>query len=118
MGYDGVVFSDDMEMKAVADRWPARVSAVLAARAGCDAVLFCKDHHAQVDAIEGLVEGVEREEIAWKEMDAACLRLRRLKERFLLPYRDPEPDAARRAAGAGEAWALSRELAERGGVVA
>lgn len=117
MGYDGVVFSDDMEMRAVADRWPARSAAVLAARAGCDAVLFCKDPHAQVDAIEGLVEAAERDEIPWKEMDSACLRLRHLKERFLLPYREPEPSAARLAAGVGEAWALSRELAERGGVV-
>ncbi len=114
--YDGVVVSDDLEMKAVAERWPAREAAVLAAQAGCDVVLVCQDHDAQVQAIEGLVRAVETEEIAWKAMDAACERVRRLKERFLLPYIDPQPKAARLAAGVGERWALSRELAERGGM--
>ena len=114
MRYEGVVFSDDLEMKGVAERWPPREAAVLAAKAGCDVVLVCKDHDAQGEAIEGLVRAVEQEEISWKAMDAACDRVRLLKERFLLPYSDPEPRTARLAAGAGERWALSRELAERG----
>jgi beta-N-acetylhexosaminidase len=117
LGYDGVVVTDDLEMKAVAERWPARVAAVLAAQAGCDVLLVCRDHDAQVEAIEGLVRAVETEEIAWKAMDKACDRVRQLKARFLLPYADPEPKVARLAAGVGEGSALARELAERGGAV-
>jgi beta-glucosidase-like glycosyl hydrolase len=103
-------------MKAVADRWPPARLAVLAAKAGCDLLPVCKDHHGQVDAIEALVRAVESEEIRWKEMDAACDRILLVKERFLLPYRDPAPKEARAAAGVGERVALSREIAERGGV--
>ena len=60
---------------------------------------------------------METEEIPWKAMDAACDRIRHLKNRFLLPYTDPQPKAARLAAGVGESSALARLLAERGGAV-
>jgi len=42
--------------------------------------------------------------------------MRRLKERFLLPWRDPDPKAARAAAGAGERVALAREIAQQAGM--
>jgi hypothetical protein len=45
-------------------------------------------------------------------------RIRRLKERFLLPYADPDPKAARQAAGVGERQALAQEIAERSGILA
>jgi beta-N-acetylhexosaminidase len=116
MKYDGVIVSDDLEMKAVADRWDAGAAAVLAAQAGCDLLPVCKAHDAQVEAIEALVRAVESEQMRWSDMDAAVARIRRVKERFLLPYHDPSPKAARAAAGAGERVALAREIAARGGI--
>jgi beta-N-acetylhexosaminidase len=115
MHYDGVVVSDDLEMKAVAERWPPAVSAVLAAKAGCDLLPVGKGPEAQVAALEAVIRALEAEEISWSEMDDASDRIRRLKERFLLPHRDPDPKAALRAAGAHRA--LAREIEERGGVV-
>ena len=61
---------------------------------------------------------METEQISWKDMDAACGRIRRLKERFCLPYCDPDPRAARAAAGGGENVALAAEIAERSGIPA
>ena len=49
-------------------------------------------------------------------MDEACARMRRLKERFLLPWTDPDPHAARAAAGAGERIALARAIAQGAGM--
>jgi beta-N-acetylhexosaminidase len=118
MRFAGVIVSDDLEMKAVADRWRPGPAAVLAAKAGCDLLPVCKKPDAQVEAIEGLVRAVESEEISWKAMDAACGRIQRLKERYLLPYRDPLPSAARQAAGIGERVALSQEISDRGGIPA
>jgi beta-N-acetylhexosaminidase len=43
LGYQGLVVSDDLEMRAIADRWPAGEAAVQAIEAGCDLVLVCKD---------------------------------------------------------------------------
>jgi beta-N-acetylhexosaminidase len=118
MKFEGVIVSDDMEMKAVADRWPHGDSAVLAAQAGCDLLPVCKSHDAQVETIEGLVRGLESEAIAWKAMDAACDRMRLLKERFVLPYREPSPREARAAAGVGERQALARQIADGAGLQA
>jgi beta-N-acetylhexosaminidase len=115
MRYDGVVVGDDLEMKAVAERWPPGVSAVLAAKAGCDILPVCKGPDAQVAALEAVIRALEAEEISWSEMDDASDRIRRLKERFLLPHRDPDPKAALRAAGGHRA--LAREIEERGGAV-
>ena len=43
LGYRGVVISDDLEMKAVAERHRIEESAQLAISAGCDAALICSD---------------------------------------------------------------------------
>lgn len=113
--YEGVVFTDDLEMKAVADRWTPERAAVLALQAGCDVVPVCVTHDAQVRALEGAVRAVESGEISYEAMDDSLLRVRRLKERYLLPYQDPDPRLARRTAGSPEFEALAREIAERGG---
>jgi len=118
MKYGGVVVADDLEMKALAKRWRPAEIAVLAAQAGCDLLPFSADHGAQVEGIEALIKGLESETIRYADMDDSCTRVRRLKQRFLLPHRDPDPKAARLAAGVGERWALSREIRERAGLPA
>jgi beta-N-acetylhexosaminidase len=117
MKFEGVIVSDDLEMKAVAKRWGAQ-AAVLAARAGCDLLPVCITPDVQVAAIEGFIRAVEAEEIGWKALDASALRIRRLKERFLLPHRDPTPKEARLAAGPGEHRALAEEIARQSGLPA
>jgi beta-N-acetylhexosaminidase len=116
--FDRVVVSDDLEMKAVARSWGAGERAVLAAEAGCDLLCFSKSHEEQVEAVESLVRAVESERLSWKSMEDAVGRIRRLKERFLVPYRDPSPKEARLAAGAAERVALAEEIGERGGLPA
>ena len=116
LGYDGVVMTDDLEMKAVAARWSPGESSVLAMQAGCDVVPICGiSPHTQVEAIEGVIRALESEELSWDSLDVACTRVRRMKERFLIPYRDPSPREARQSAGLGEWGALALEISERGG---
>jgi beta-N-acetylhexosaminidase len=43
LGFAGVCFSDDLHMKAVADRYGIADSAVRSIEAGCDALLVCTD---------------------------------------------------------------------------
>ena len=59
--FDGVLVSDDLEMRAVADRWGAGEAAVLAVEAGCDLLLICKLESAQDAAFEALVSRAERD---------------------------------------------------------
>jgi beta-N-acetylhexosaminidase len=118
MGFDGVVLTDDMEMKAVARRWrPAELS-VMAAKAGCDILEFCHTHDAQVEAIEGLIRAVEAEEISFGDMEESEGRVKQLQERFLKDYRDPDPRVAREAAGRGEHRALAKEIVQASGLPA
>ncbi|HEY7513147.1 MAG TPA: glycoside hydrolase family 3 N-terminal domain-containing protein, partial [Vicinamibacteria bacterium] len=118
MKYDGVIVSDDLEMGAITRHWPAGKAAVLAAQAGCDLLPVCKTADAQVASIEAVIRAVEAEEISTKAMDDAEARIRALKERFTLPYRDPDPREARRVAGLGEHRSLAEEIGSRSGLPA
>jgi beta-glucosidase-like glycosyl hydrolase len=60
LGFCGVVVSDDLEMKAIADHYPPEEAAILGALAGVDAFLVCHRADAQRRAIEGLVKAVEK----------------------------------------------------------
>lgn len=88
LGFDGVILSDDLEMKAVSARYPVPASAVEAIRAGCDGVLVCSgDVDLQARTIEALVRAVESGIITSARCDDALLRLLRAKERFLMGER-------------------------------
>jgi beta-N-acetylhexosaminidase len=74
IGFHGVVFSDDLEMKAVSDRYSIEEAGVLAIEAGCDALLVCSD----VDAAGRLREQLASEASRSKPFDT---RLREARER-------------------------------------
>ncbi len=94
LGFDGVILSDDLEMKAVSARYPVPESAVEAIRAGCDGILICSgDIDLQARTLEALVRAVESGVIPAARYDDAFARLRRAKERFLMAER---PGPARR----------------------
>ena len=84
-------------------------------KAGCDVLPVCTTHDAQVEAIEGAIRAVESDQVSSKSMDESAARIRRMKQQFLLPHRDPSPKEARQSAGLGEWKALAQEISERGG---
>jgi len=118
LGFDRVVVTDDLEMKAVAKRWTPGQIAVLAAKASADVLAFCRSQDGQVEAIEALVRASESGEVPFKEQEAAEGRVRRLKEGLLDGYRDPDPREARLAAGFAPHRALSEEIAAASGLPA
>ena len=82
--FEGVIVSDDLEMKAIANTYAVDEAAVQAVAAGCDALLICSgDVDTQAAALEKLVYAVEQERISYKRLEDAHKRLRRAKERFL-----------------------------------
>jgi beta-N-acetylhexosaminidase len=86
--FDGVILSDDLEMKAVSARYEVPAAAVEAIRAGCDAVLVCSgDVDLQGRTLEALVRAVETGAIPAARADDAFLRLKRVKQRFLAGQR-------------------------------
>jgi len=84
LGFNNVIVSDDLEMKAIAKTWTVPDAAVRAIAAGCDAFLVCSgDADAQAQALEALVHAVEEGRIPQKALDDSQRRLRQAKERFL-----------------------------------
>jgi beta-N-acetylhexosaminidase len=84
LGFEGVILSDDLEMKAIARSYAVPEAAVQAVAAGCDGLLVCSgDVDTQAATLEALVHAVEQERIPYSRLEDALTRLRRAKERFL-----------------------------------
>jgi beta-N-acetylhexosaminidase len=114
LGYDGLVLSDDLEMKAISGRYGVPDATLGAIAAGCDAVLMCGTaQEPQYAALEGLIRAVEQGTLPVKRVEDALARHRRVKGRFLAPARPrPLAGAALRAAlGGDEHQAVAAEMA-------
>ena len=78
-GYQGVIVSDDMEMKAVRGRYPVAEQMDIAVRAGVDAFLVCSEADLQAECIETLVKLQEQSAEHEAYAEASIQRLRRLQ---------------------------------------
>lgn len=104
-GYDGVVITDALMMKAVADRFGYARSAVMAIEAGADMVLAQGSKAEQLVAIDALREAFADGRLTRAQGEAADARLDRLAAAY--PARAVDDGAARAADHAlmAEAWA-------------
>lgn len=112
--FDGIILSDDLEMKAIANEYAVPEAAVLAVSAGCDGVLISSgSHDLQAAALEELVHAVEDGRLPRTRLDDALKRQRRAKERFLATaaaVRPPNRRALRQALGRDEHAAVAEEM--------
>jgi beta-N-acetylhexosaminidase len=83
LGFRGVLISDDLEMRAVADAYGAGEAAVLAVEAGCDALLVCSKEDAQMEALEALVKRAERDANFRARCEEASSRVEALRRAFV-----------------------------------
>jgi beta-N-acetylhexosaminidase len=82
IGYTGLVFSDDLEMRALADRETVEESATKAVRAGCDVVLVCKSFELAERAHAALVKEAERNDAFRARCADAAARSRAVRAKF------------------------------------
>ena len=114
LGYTGLVVSDDLEMRAISERYGIPDATVAAITAGCDAVLMCgASQEQQVAALEAVIRAAEDGTLPLARLEDALARHRRVKERFLAPaHPRPLAGAALRAAlGRDEHQAIAAEMA-------
>lgn len=91
LGYDGVIVSDDLEMKAIADHYGIEDAAVRAIRAGCDQLLICHQPRLVAAAHRAIVEAVERGTISKARVLEAAARVARLKATYPARADRPRP---------------------------
>jgi beta-N-acetylhexosaminidase len=92
LGYAGVVVSDDLDMKAVADRWSVDETVVQSLLAGVDAFLACRDVAVQQKARAALTRAAERDPNARVRLGEAAARLTAFRRTLAAP---PAADAWR-----------------------
>ncbi len=120
LDFDGVILSDDLDMKAIADTYTAPDAAVQAIAAGCDGVLLCReltkdpgnDANAHGRVLEALVHAVEDGRIPYKRAEDALARNRKAKERFLgAPVAPGRQSSLRQVLGNDEHRRIAEEMA-------
>ena len=84
LGFEGVIFGDDLEMKAIASQYTIADAAVQAIGAGCDGLLVCSGSvENQAAVLEALVHAAEDGRVPIGRIEDALRRHRKAKGRFL-----------------------------------
>jgi len=81
MRFEGLVFSDALNMKAVADAYGKDEVAVKAFEAGCDVLLCPQDVSS---AIQKIAEKVKAGKLSKTEIDQRCLKILRNKYKYVV----------------------------------
>jgi beta-N-acetylhexosaminidase len=83
VGYDGVCVSDDLEMNAVAERYPVEVLVEKGLNAGCDLFLVCHDNEKAARAVEAVHTLVDSGAVPRARVEQALARVAALKAKYV-----------------------------------
>jgi len=83
LGFRGVVVSDDLEMKAIAEHFPMPEAAVEAAAAGCDLLLVCHTPELQEAILAALARAIRDGRLPADRVAAAAAARNALAARFV-----------------------------------
>jgi beta-N-acetylhexosaminidase len=111
LAFEGVIVSDDVDMKAVADAYSPEELAVQGLLAGIDVFLSCRNPATIVGLYRGIVRAVEDEIISHDALLEAAGRAKKWRSRYWQPAVDP-----RLHMGVVGALAHSALVQELGGV--
>ena len=84
-GYNGLIITDGMEMKAIYDHYGMTKGSIMALNAGCDILLVCHDLPYQIESLEAVKKGLYSGELNIDEINEKLERINKAKEK-LLPY--------------------------------
>ena len=93
-GYEGVIITDALDMRAITDHYPNGSAAPLALEAGADMLIAMGTPDQQRRMAEAITEAHEAGRLSESALDAKDARLRALAARFPVDVQ-PYPEAAR-----------------------
>jgi beta-N-acetylhexosaminidase len=79
LGYDGVIITDSMAMKAITDSFGYEEASIKAFEAGADMVLLCGTEEQQKSALKALVDAVDSGRLSRDDLTRSFKRLYRLR---------------------------------------
>ena len=79
LGFDGLIITDDMEMKAIDDRYQSGEAAVMAVEAGADIVMVLWTQAKQLEVFEALLSAVKSGRISQTRLDQSVKRILKSK---------------------------------------
>lgn len=83
MGYEGVVISDDFNMKAISETYGLGEAARLFLEAGGDIPLICRGEEAELEALEYLLKELEKGHLNRKRLELSQKRILKLKSKIV-----------------------------------
>ncbi|MBR6593892.1 MAG: hypothetical protein IKK83_01715 [Clostridia bacterium] len=83
VGFEGLIVSDGMEMKAIADHYGIGQGCVMALSAGCDILLLCHEYTEQKEAFECVIKAVEKGELSVESLREKVSRINKAKEKLI-----------------------------------
>ncbi|MEK6601034.1 MAG: beta-N-acetylhexosaminidase [Candidatus Binatota bacterium] len=86
LGYQGVVFGDDLGMKAISNNFPLEESVSRAVYAGVDVLLFCHETALAAEAFEHLCRRTEQEDQIKARVEESYQRIAKLKGHYLKTF--------------------------------
>ena len=84
LGFNGLVMTDDMTMKAITNHYGIAQAAVQSVKAGSDVILVAHDPAKVIAVIEALKAAVASNEISEQRIDESVMRIIELKEKYKL----------------------------------
>lgn len=111
--FNKVVYSDDLEMKAISDNYGVEEAAVMAIQAGCDILIYRGDPGFPVAAYEALVKAVENKKISKERIEVSVQRIMNLKKAFAPEAKAIEMSQLEKKIGLPEHKALAEAIAKK-----
>jgi beta-N-acetylhexosaminidase len=90
--FNGVIISDDLEMKAIANNFGPEQMMIKGALAGINLFMICHNHKLQHEAIDLLIKAVERGDIPRESIERANQQIDRLFAQYVKPARATADD--------------------------
>lgn len=115
LGYEGVVFGDDLEMKAISKNYSAEDAIALAVRAGVDVLLFCHDKTSAIRSFDFLCQKSEKDAKLEERIEESHQRIKRLKQRYLKSFNGIGQNLLMEHIGITGHQKLAEEIIEAGG---
>jgi len=84
-GFDGLIHSDDMQMKAIADHYGIEEAVIRGANAGVDVFWICHQGPLQHEAIDHLIRAAERGDVSRERISQANRHIDELMKTYVKP---------------------------------